>query len=667
MELSQFINEVAARGIWFNIGHWFVILSTLALGLLAYRRSPRNLNNKAFFYLNISFSIWSFSMYVANIYTLPHGLFLFNFRLTYLLGFVVCISYLNFCLTFPEQNSKKPLYFWAALFVAVTLAFMGLLTDWFLKDFALSKQGFVYVTKYNPFLYVVLVIAYALLLFGSTALLFTKIKEFKGRKKRQLHYVFIGSILTIISVFATDLIPPFFGTLIKSSYGALGIMIFVAFTSTAVIKHRLLDIRLVAIKSAVYTALIGLLASVYVFSVFYLKKYYEGIINPDGVFIVASFAVAFGFQPLKKLLQKYADRIFAKGHYDFEELLKKISNILSTNLTRESLSTELIRILSTQMKIRKIAFVLKDSFRQMQGLNLTKPQTTKLFGMCQLSQALVADELEDDSHKKQIMRELGVEVLISFPDEDKVLGFMAFGEKASGDAYSSSDLKLLEIIAPQISITLKNIEQQEQMIENIVEERQRINQDAHDHIYNRLGGLAKKAEVAMINPGMANNTLNLLKDDLRKTVDDLQKIVSGQVVDEQNGDQALVLEQLEIICRDFSAQSSIEVEHHFDKSFLGRLDSKHYWHLQCILEECLNNVRKHSQAKKASVVFSSANDSIILEVKDDGIGITKAKDNSTQGSHQGLKGMKERAEKIDGKLSFSSNGNGTTVKLEIKT
>jgi signal transduction histidine kinase len=549
-------------------------------------------------------------MYVSDFLFLPHKILLFISRLTFSQGFVIAIAFLKFCLTFPDQNKKRPWYFWLAVLTALVFAFVTLITNWAIKDYVL-KSGLIVIRLGNFFGFYLL--AFTFYAGGSLTVLISKIRRLKGKNKRQLQYVFIGTFLFAIYAFATDLVPQLLGVTDLSRYAAFGAIPFIVFTSYAIIKHRLMDIRLIAIKSAVYAFLVALLGSAYIFLVFSLKNYYEKFISRDAVFIIASFVVAFGFLPLRQAFEKQADKIFAKGRYNFEDLLKKIGNVLSTNLTLDSLSSELAGTISNQMKIEIMAFILKNGFQQKQGLSLTKPQIEKLFSMAQLNEALVADELEDDSLEKQLMPKLGVEVLIYFGEEDKAVGFLALSEKASGDAYTSRDLKLLEIIAPQVTISLKNIEQQQKMIESIIEERQRINQDAHDHIYNRLGALAKKAEVAIANPNQTNPTLNLLKTDLNLAVLDLKKIVSGEIAVENDMEsEPLIQEDLARVCQDFINQSSIDLSCELNEKVAQKIAVKNYWHLQCILEECLNNIRKHSKASKVEVSLAGNNGHIVL-------------------------------------------------------
>ena len=81
-----------------------------------------------------------------------------------------------------------------------------------------------------------------------------------------------------------------------------------------------------------------------------------------------------------------------------------------------------------------------------------------------------------------------------------------------------------------------------------------------------------------------------------------------------------------------------------------------------IVQEALNNVKKHSGASAIEVKFESTAQEIKVIIRDNGKGFIPA---AVKGQH-GLTVMKERAEGIGGKLDiFSNTGQGTTIEVTI--
>ncbi len=83
-----------------------------------------------------------------------------------------------------------------------------------------------------------------------------------------------------------------------------------------------------------------------------------------------------------------------------------------------------------------------------------------------------------------------------------------------------------------------------------------------------------------------------------------------------------------------------------------------------IFQETLTNVARHAHASRVSVLLKREDGELVLEVKDDGDGITKAQSSDTRSL--GLVGMRERAHYWGGSLVISgARDKGTTVAARI--
>jgi PAS domain S-box-containing protein len=83
-----------------------------------------------------------------------------------------------------------------------------------------------------------------------------------------------------------------------------------------------------------------------------------------------------------------------------------------------------------------------------------------------------------------------------------------------------------------------------------------------------------------------------------------------------------------------------------------------------IFQESLTNVARHAEATKVEISVSRQNGCILLEIHDDGRGVTREKISSS--TSLGLLGMRERAYAFGGDVKIESdNGQGTTVRVQI--
>jgi signal transduction histidine kinase len=87
-----------------------------------------------------------------------------------------------------------------------------------------------------------------------------------------------------------------------------------------------------------------------------------------------------------------------------------------------------------------------------------------------------------------------------------------------------------------------------------------------------------------------------------------------------------------------------------------------------IVQECLNNIVKHSEATAANVTIRCSATQLLLSVQDNGKGFTSEGMNRRDGMQGGfgLVGIAERAQLLGGKMSSrSAPGQGTTITVEI--
>ncbi len=88
-----------------------------------------------------------------------------------------------------------------------------------------------------------------------------------------------------------------------------------------------------------------------------------------------------------------------------------------------------------------------------------------------------------------------------------------------------------------------------------------------------------------------------------------------------------------------------------------------------IIQEALNNIRKHSQAHTVRVIMrSDVHGDCRILIEDDGVGMTlQPESDRTSGDHLGLSIMQERAKRIGGKVKIESEpGEGTRILLHFR-
>jgi signal transduction histidine kinase len=85
-----------------------------------------------------------------------------------------------------------------------------------------------------------------------------------------------------------------------------------------------------------------------------------------------------------------------------------------------------------------------------------------------------------------------------------------------------------------------------------------------------------------------------------------------------------------------------------------------------ILQEALNNAARHSRATRIEILLRQTEGDVVLEVRDNGIGLPRNSENQRRSGGLGILGMKERVRRFEGSFTLSGEpGGGTTLRIAL--
>ncbi|MGM0920615.1 MAG: sensor histidine kinase [Bacillota bacterium] len=189
-----------------------------------------------------------------------------------------------------------------------------------------------------------------------------------------------------------------------------------------------------------------------------------------------------------------------------------------------------------------------------------------------------------------------------------------------------------------------------------LEERQRIARDLHDTLGQKLSLIGLKSDLARKliykDPEKAREELKDVQATARTALNEVRKMVSqmrGIRLKEEmvRVKQILKAAEIEFVLEQDAALSNVSL---LTENILS----------MC-LKEAVNNVVRHSKAKTCYFRVEQTWDGIVMTVRDDGIGCITEGD-FTKGN--GLNGMKERLEFVNGSLEIHSE-KGTTLIIKV--
>ncbi|GGH39262.1 hypothetical protein IA57_01065 [Mangrovimonas yunxiaonensis] len=192
------------------------------------------------------------------------------------------------------------------------------------------------------------------------------------------------------------------------------------------------------------------------------------------------------------------------------------------------------------------------------------------------------------------------------------------------------------------------------LIANIETERKRISSELHDSIGQNL--LLIKNSI-ILNPEKTKDT-QLIDSTIEEVRHLSQNLHPFQF--EKLGLMASIKNTIE----NFQKNSDIFYSEDIEVSDLNLSKEKEIF-VYRMLQECLNNVEKHSKAKACNVMVETSAHHVLFQVKDNGIGFNVTANSSALNS-LGMKTLKERAGIIGAQLHMTSIKNkGTTVKIKV--
>ena len=359
--------------------------------------------------------------------------------------------------------------------------------------------------------------------------LWKTIQSSSGLKRLQLRYLLLGILLGGAGGTTTNLLIPLIWK--TSDYSVLGpyfTLLMVSFSAHAIIRHRLMNIRLVVRRGLVYllaaTIAGGIFAALIAALSTLLADRRQDV--PLATEVLVALAVALAFQPLKRWIQNALDRYFYREPYNYPQIIREASRRISSTLDLQSLlqylcevagrtfRPDLIFVFVRQPGADEFSLAAQQSFADTRdapsGRYISSADPLPSF-LASFRRPVLRDELgrsvrglNAESAVAQLSS-LGGEFALPMFSEHQLLAFVVVGPKLSGDAYFAEDVELLSTLVNQAAIAVKNAQLYRQVvfvndyIENILRTMDSgvITVDAHGKIalFNstaeRLTGLSK--------------------------------------------------------------------------------------------------------------------------------------------------------------------------------
>jgi signal transduction histidine kinase len=441
-----------------------VVLSFLLLGLAAYIGLARqdSKTHRRFAALTLCISGWVFGIggVESGIHTEIWG------RLAFVAASLIPTAFLAFSRVFPE-TSRWPTSRLLAVTLSVgsALAMLSATTRLIAYDISLTPTG---IQRSSGPLFPLFTIYFLACMVTALSVFIAKWRRERGQARAQLQYLGIGLVILSAGAITTNLLLPIVtGRSTLSWLGPYFTLPFVALVGHAIIRHRLMDLRIFVSRWLAYAVAMAAVSAILISGAQLVLPWETGMpfVHPNLV-IVTIVALAMLSSPAQRFFNRAIDPYLYRG-IEQSVALRGATRRLSRLMQPAELASELRQILSEVLVPESFTMLVKsfesDSLEHLSteippGLDLRILAAFQA-GPFNTALTVVNPAQETGIARRRMhehMRTAGVEIIVTLGRRGQLLGIVLLGPRRSGDAYFRNDLVFIESLADLASIALEN-------------------------------------------------------------------------------------------------------------------------------------------------------------------------------------------------------------------
>ncbi len=398
----------------------------VCIGLFVLVHGPTRRSNQLFCFFIWGLGAWSILLSLL----LLTGNFWYSQFVVYC-DFPIFGGLFLFSSVYPDRKELPRYALLGSLPLLAVIAFSS--TGAYIKSMERGRDGAWHPIN-GPYVWV-FATATVVYLCVSLALFVRHYLRAQGRERTQLSYLLLGVGVSAAATALGDALLPAFGIFSYILLGPSAAIVMATAAAYAIVRHQLLDIRVVIQRGLIYSALLALVVSSYSVILSMLAMFFQD--DPDRMFSSAVATTLIGILTvprLEKQFRKITDTIFFKDTYDYAQALRTLTECLYASIDINELIYQCEHHLTRILRAEKVSMV--------QGSEVA----------------------------------LGAVLSIPIMSEDQVVGNIFLGAKRSGDDYTVQDKHLLETFALQASTALARATLYEQVKEHAAELEDKVEQ-----------------------------------------------------------------------------------------------------------------------------------------------------------------------------------------------
>jgi len=706
-----------------------VALMALILGMLVLKKSRRHYDTKQWFFLVcLCLAVWSAGLEMFSLADNGAALDIAS-RWFYVASAVFCPALAIFTAKsfLPLTKSVRSFIFISSSLFIVLSIYIILAPEFIINASEITTPVDFSQIPINAINYIVFATFFSVFFLVVMWFGYVAWRKSDTIRRKQVAIYMTGLLVSSIPGFVVDLLLPALGDYRYVWVGPVAIILFLFAIMYSIVKYRLMDVKTVVARSVSYMLLLIALAVVYIISAYVISiVIFQRTLTIDSrlnfMNMVLAILLAFLYQPIKRFFNKLTDRVFYYGEYDADTFAREISKILTYTADLQLLTRRVGNYIASSLKAEKVAFCIPEKGiygrTGRRRLSVVEEDVRRImdyyYKNCSFPEVILANQVKDPELKK-LLDIHRTKIVIPLLHQNQETGILFLGEHKSL-GYSSRDIEMLESIAGELAVSIRNSLSMEEINELNKSLQRRIDEATKElRFSNRQLQRLDEAKNEFIS--MASHQLRtpltsikgyldmMLEGDLGKIsptqravlreafsssermvrlINDflnVSRLQTGKfTIDKQSVDIAQILRDEVSLLKVVADQRSVEMVLKIDKKIPSlAVDSEKI--RQVMLNMIDNAIYYSNPHKKVVITLKSSGKMIEFSVKDSGIGVPKSEQANLFGKFfRGTNAKKRRpdgtgvglflAKKVllshDGEMIFESEeGKGSTFGFRL--
>jgi len=451
---------------YWNTSTLITIIATILYGAiftLVIISKPLNRLRRIFALYLLAMSVWSISAFLT------------------VSGFGNVFTWFKVMSSSPIMTSVAMFFFVQTLFgfrrkwAPYTIAYgiLGILITLFtsvmIQSASLDQAGGLHY-QFGHYFFLVAVPGYLLILVCLNDLIQGFIRTRDTQHRERIRYLMIGLSITILATL-TNFTPVGKYPIDIALNGVTALLI-----AYAILRHQLLDIRVVLRLGLLYSITTALFSIIYFLSISLVLNAFQ-LLTGKTVFIVSILVGALSailLSPLRNLAQTWIDRIFYRDKYNAELMLERLSQSATSLLDIEKITRIILSEVRNTLHIEHGAILIKHfesgDFRVIAedaekkhfpiGFRVDHPIVT---WMSRQKQPLLNRDLSLVpifksmwKEEKDELEKFNPEIFLPLISKGELIGILVLGKKLSSQPYTQDEQLIFSTLANQTAVAIEN-------------------------------------------------------------------------------------------------------------------------------------------------------------------------------------------------------------------